>query len=90
MTTSITFLRLLKATQAERDAAPCVPAVIGILALRRDGIAVLCPADVHPTTLETGQSRFMNADVIATLDLDATLERLEELERLQKRKDDGI
>jgi hypothetical protein len=97
MNTPTTFLRLLKATQAERHAAPCVVPVEGRLALLRDGrvVPILC--------MELGENKMMFAhgvngwtqdgrmspltcgpmphDIIATLDLDATLERLVELER---------
>ena len=86
MTTPTTFLRLWKATQAERDAAPCVAPVEGLLALLRDGSALTVTKhfleNCEPDGSIWGIEGFKNhMDIIATLDLLATLERLEELEQ---------
>ena len=82
--TPITFLRLKKATQAERDAAPCAAPVVGHLMLDRSGNVFTmgdhyAPMLWHPTGADIdGCTAF---DIIATLDLQAALERLVELER---------
>ena len=81
--TPTTFLHLLTATQAERDAAPCVAPVAGHLTLDRSG-NVFTMADPHHVLqwLSTGADidGCAEFDIIATLDLQATLERVEELE----------
>jgi hypothetical protein len=81
--TPTTFLRLLKATQAERDAAPCVVPGGDVMLTRRCQVLVARleefefwePDGSAPPDCDRG------GDIIATLDLHATLERLEELER---------
>jgi hypothetical protein len=75
--TPTTFLRLLTATQAERDAAPWLNIERGETALMRNGgITVI---DIGPEMWNTEGNPYF--DIIATLDLQATLERLGELER---------
>ena len=69
MTTPTTFLRLLTATQAERDAAPCV-APGGVVMLTRRGEVIRVaeefewwePDGSAPPDCDSG------SDIIATLD----------------------
>jgi len=82
--TPTTFLCLLKATQAERDAAPCVPPVLGSVALDRDGNTFVVEEPLYdrqwlPTGADVDGCAWL--DIIATLDLQAALERLDELEQ---------
>jgi hypothetical protein len=80
--TPTTFLRLLTATQAERDAAPCVAPVVGHLVIHRfGGSHFFIREDWFYHEKDGSVKNSPRMDIIATLDLQATLERLEELER---------
>lgn len=78
--TPTTFLRLKKATQAERDAAPCVGLLVGETALLRCGFVRAGGYDWDKYWPNGRHLTSSSMDIIATLDLQAALERLVELQ----------